>query len=191
MSIIKWVTSDAKKIIIEDLEGQLLPLYEIQLSTNDAWAVYSQLPEFAKVPFSQFKSRLKDHRAQVLKRRERVGEEEAAFIQFRAKNPRKTHNNRFEPVFDMLPAKLLLRQDVKDGLHLTMTPNQLQKFRPEYHLPEHHALSPDKFKGRIYQEARRQKYFYWLKLKTAEWNKRKKNRHATQLEHAGSMVDFV
>jgi hypothetical protein len=35
------------------------------------------------------------------------------------------------PVFDLHPAKLLLREDVAEGKHLLMTPLQLWKSRPD------------------------------------------------------------
>jgi hypothetical protein len=105
---------------LEDLEEGFLPLNEVQLSTEDAWDAYRSVPEFEKVSFSQFKKQLKAHRQQVYIRKERMGEEEAALIQFRAQNPRKAHNNKFEAVFDMMPGKKLLYQDIKDNLHVTM-----------------------------------------------------------------------
>ena len=168
---ISWRKSKAKKILMEDLEENFLSLSENQFSTEDAWDAYRTLPEFKKVPFSQFKRQLKAHRSQVSIRKERLGEEEAALIQFRSKNPRKMHNNQYAPVFDMMPGKKLLRKDIVYGLHLTMSLTEFRQSRPEYT-----CLTPQKFKERVYQAIRRRKYIHYLELKSVEWNKQKKER---------------
>ncbi len=146
---IKWRTSAARTIILEDLEETFLPLTELQFTTEDAWRGYRHLPELSLVPFSQFKRQLKAHREQVCVRKETLGEEEAALIQFRMMNPQQKFNNRFEPVFDMMPGKELLRQDIKDGLHLTMCLVDFRNSRPEFG-----CLTRKKFKERVYQEIR-------------------------------------
>jgi hypothetical protein len=172
---IDWTQSLARKILLEDLEEGYCPLSEAQFSTENAWLHYQQLPEFNEVPFSQFKRQLKAHREQVLIRKERVGEEEAALIQFRRNNPRKTHNNRGEPVFDMTPGKEMLRQDVANNLHLKCSRKKLQASKKEYGI-----LAPKKFGERVRQEVRRNKYFHFLALKTSDSEKRKKDRRSKQ-----------
>jgi hypothetical protein len=75
--------------------------------------------------------------------------------------PRDRHNERGELVFDMHPAKLLLREDVKNGVHRRMTPDYMHRStRPEYKL-----FKGEIFRHRIYQEVRLQKYFNYLELK--------------------------
>jgi hypothetical protein len=64
-----------------------------------------------------------------------------------------TRSNRGELVFDLHPAKLLLREDVKSGENGRMTPSDFQATRPEYML-----FKPAKFKERISQEVKRKKY---------------------------------
>ena len=172
---INWRNSIAKQILIEDLEEGFISLSEEQLSPEEAWDLYRPLLEFKNVPFHQFKKQLKAHREQVSIRKERLGLEEAALIQFRTRNPRKTHNNKYKPVFDMMPGKQLLRGDVKDGLHLVFSLRELHHSRPEYA-----CLTPKKFNERVYQEIKRKKYFHHLKLKSVEWNKRKKDRRSQQ-----------
>ena len=82
--------------------------------------------------------------------------------------PRKEKNEKGELVWDIHPAKLLLRQDVADGLHLQMSPAELQQTKTEYGL-----FHPRKFKERIYQEVRRNKVIYYLNLKRMGENKYK------------------
>ena len=73
--------------------------------------------------------------------------------------PRKAHNERGEqPVFDMSPAKPLLRQDTKDEMHLHYkTSKNLQLSRLEYK-----PFKPRIFHNRILQEIRLQKYIHYL-----------------------------
>lgn len=183
---INWRNSAAKQTLMDDLETGVLSLYAEECSVEAAWQKYKTLPEFKPVPFEQFKRQLKAHRKQVLCRKERLGHEEAAMAQFREKNPRKTHNNRFEPVFDMMPGKKLLRQDVKDGLHEQLGLKNFRKSRDEYKV-----LTPQKFKERVYQEIRRQKYLNYLALETEKRQKKykrcKKTKDSGEEENDGSV----
>jgi hypothetical protein len=64
--------------------------------------------------------------------------------------PRQAYNARGEPVFDMFPAKKLLREDIKDELYITTykTTRKLQESRPlEYGLFDRKT-----FAGRVRQE---------------------------------------
>ena len=87
-------------------------------------------------------------------------EEEEAMVRDRQRFPKKTHNHRGEPVFYYSPAMQLLRQDIIDGVHKRMTIKQLQASRIEYT-----PFKPKKFKERIYQEIRYQKFMCHLELK--------------------------
>ncbi|GAX20554.1 hypothetical protein FisN_3Hu596 [Fistulifera solaris] len=62
---IDWRNSEARVIIITELESKRLPLDEKECSAEQAWAKYGKMVEFAHVPFSQFKARLADHRLQA------------------------------------------------------------------------------------------------------------------------------
>lgn len=160
---IAWRKSAARAVLLRDLENGTLPISENYMVSEEAWKIYQTMDEFVNVPFSQFKRQLKAHRQQVHLRKERVAEEETALVEFRQMNPRKRYNNKHEPVFDMTSGKQLLRQDIKDDRHTTMTLGDLQKSRPEYA-----CLTQLKFKDRVHQEIRRQKYFHFLKLKSVK-----------------------
>ena len=177
---IDWRTSQAKEIILEDLEEGILSLDENEVSAEDAWEVYRHLPEFVApgVVFSQFKERLKDHRKQVMKRRNQSEREIQALAHDRQLYPRQTHNHRGEPVFDLSIAKQFLKEDVRNNKHTTMTPSELQKTRPEYM-----TFKPNKFKHRIYQEVRRQKFIFYLELKRAK-KQQKQREQREQLRRA-------
>jgi hypothetical protein len=75
-------------------------------------------------------------------------------------------------VFDMTEAKELLQEDVRDKIHETMAPADLQASRTQYH-----PFKPDIFRKHIHQEVRRQKFLFYLELKqTAKRRKYKEDR---------------
>jgi hypothetical protein len=164
---IKWVGSEAKKIIIADLEEGILDVDAP--SAKNAWdECYSKLAEFANVPFEQFQKRLADHRDQHQRRLSKATMEEILYERDKLMHIRQDRNNRGELVFDLHPAKLLLREDVKSGENERMTPSDFQATRPEYML-----FKPAKFKERIYQEVKRKKYLYYLELKRVQEKKKR------------------
>jgi hypothetical protein len=116
------------------------------VSAKDILPCYKEkYPEqFSIVVLDQFKVRLASHRKQASEEYNVAQQEEEYFAHDCKFYPRKTHNERGEPVFDMSPAKPLLQQDVKDEMHLHYkTSKKLQLLRPEYKL----------FKPRIFQDS--------------------------------------
>jgi hypothetical protein len=155
-----WRNSKARLIIIQDLEEKLLPLNENEMSAKEAWdTIYQYTAEFANVPFHQFKAHLNNHRKQVRARLEISFTEEMALAHDQLLHPRKTHNHHGEQVFDHSPAKQCLRDDVKNKVHTTMSALELQATRPEYR-----GFKPNKFRDRISQEVRQQKFLHYLEL---------------------------
>ena len=63
-------------------------------------------------------------------------------------------------VFDIHPAKKLLREDVKNGVHKHLKPKEMQKTRWAYM-----EFSLQIFTHRIYQEVRRKKFLHFMNLK--------------------------
>jgi hypothetical protein len=139
------------------------PLYQRDnILAEQIFPWYKQLPAFESVVIDQFKARLKDHQLAAAKYLHLALQEGQYLVRDRQLYPRQLYNERGEPVFDMHPAKLLLREDIKNKLHLTThkKPRQLQNSRPEYLL-----FKPNKFAERIRQEIKLQKYLHYLKLK--------------------------
>jgi hypothetical protein len=139
------------------------PLYHRDnIPAEDIFPWYKQLPAFETVVLSQFKARLKTHRTAAAKDTHRALQEEQYLEHDQRLYPRQPYNERGEPKFDMHPAKLLLREDIKNRVHLTThkTSRLLQQSRPEYLL-----FKPKKFAERILQEIKLQKYFHYLELK--------------------------
>ena len=80
--------------------------------------------------------------------------------------PRKLKNQRGELVFDLHPAKLLLRQDIEEKKHIGKTPRELWNARIEYQ-----QFKPSIFTHRIYQEIRRVKMVNFLNQQREEKGK--------------------
>jgi hypothetical protein len=157
---INWRKAAAREIILEDLEpGGILNGLD-HLSATDVWEFYRKLPQFELVVFSQFEERLKCHREQAGPLSEMAKRDAAAVLHDRSLYERCPNNTRGELVFDMHPAKHLLRADVKNKLHETLKPYALQQTRPEYMM-----FKKEIFKHRIYQEIRHQKFLHFLALK--------------------------
>jgi hypothetical protein len=139
------------------------PLYQRDyITAEDIFSWYKQLPAFENVVLDQFKDRLKDHRQVAAEDQHRAMQQEQYMEHDQRLYPRQPVNERGEPVFDMHPAKLLLREDIKNKVHLTTykMPGKLQASRLEYKV-----FKPKKFMERILQEIRRVKYFHYLELK--------------------------
>jgi hypothetical protein len=164
---INWRSAPARTIILEDLlPGR--PLFEKDnVSAQDLLVWYQERypDQFGAVVLDQFEVRLKDHRKASLKDYARAQEEEKYLAHDRQFYPRKTHNERGEPVFNLSPAKLLLREDIKDRLHMTIykTARKMWASRSEYKI-----FKIEIFKDRFLQEIRRSKYIHYLNLKRAK-----------------------
>jgi hypothetical protein len=150
--------------VLDDLQAGFLPLYERELSAEEAWEkMYKDEPEFVSVTFNMFKERLKDHCKQVIKLQKRAAFELEAFLHDRTLHPRSEQDRNGNKLFDVSETKYLLRMDIEDGKHLTMTPSQLQYTREEYM-----AYPLKKFKEKIYQAVKREKYINYLNDKHAK-----------------------
>jgi hypothetical protein len=128
------------------------------------WYKEKYLGQFNVVVLDQFKVRLKSHRKQASEDYAIASQEEEYFARDRKLYPRKTHNKRGEPIFDMPPAKPLLRQDIKDGIHLEyQTWRKLQSLRLAYK-----PFKAKIFQDRVLQEIRLKKS--GLKSTFTTWN---------------------
>jgi hypothetical protein len=187
---VDWKNHAAREILMEDLEpgGWLYDLDEEARVVFDTYK--AKLEGFQDVPFGQFEARYKEATKKADKRRARSAEEEAWLDRDRLLHPRKSHNHRGEPVFDMdIPAKKQLRDDVKNKLHKRMTPKELWEYRDVYA-----KYKLDKFRPRIYQEIRRGKMLNWLnkqrKLKRTEYLTKKEKKEAKKKKDASLIVTF-
>jgi hypothetical protein len=126
---------------------------------QDVFNFYKDLPAFQNVLFLQFQERLAGHQMRSARQRQHAARGLEARQVDRLIHPRDTKSPRGEPVFDLHPAQRILRMDVGNGVHKSLTPSKLQASRPAYQ-----EFKPRIFKHRIYQEVRRQKFLYYLQL---------------------------
>lgn len=178
---IKWRNSNARGIILGDLEpgGDLFELDH--LAAEEIWPLYKERPEFSDVPFSQFKERIRDHRKQAARDSEMARRDAKATVQDRLLFPRKTRNQKGELVFDLHTAKSLLRDDVKNGLHKHLSPTAFQQLRQEYM-----EFDLRTFKERIYQEVRRTKFLHYLSSKQGK----QQRQHKAQQPNANQKINL-
>lgn len=171
-----WKNSEARDVLLSDLRDGVLPLNAEELSARQAWdLVYSHLVEFHGVEFPQFRDRLRDHRHQVVRELGNTRWTVDALAHDRQRHPRASHNARGEPVFYLhTAARQYLEADIKAKKHQRMKPAALRRTRAEYMV-----FRLDIFRQRIYQEVRRQKFIFWLQIKraTEERKKRERRRH--------------
>lgn len=153
---------------------------------EDVWElVYKKAEEFKHVPFWQFKSKLKDHRKQSLEASMKSFEEELLFqqdLEMWNKSGLSLYNSRGELRFAMTEAKKLLRDDIRRGLHKNLTPKEFQATRKAYH-----PFLAKKFKERVYQEERYQRFENWQSDKRIEkvkqlWEKEKERKEKEKAE---------
>ena len=165
---VDWAKCPAWEVILDDLRPGG-PLYQRNnIPAEEIFPWYKKLPAFETVVFSQFKERLKDHQNASEKDIHRAMQEEQYLVHNQALYPRETQNARGEVVFDMSPAKALLRADIKNDVHLTThkTAGQLQNSRDEYKVFKKRI-----FYERIRQEIKRNKYFHYLEVKREKLRK--------------------
>jgi hypothetical protein len=150
--------------IVTPVDGGWLhdELKDGDLNLATVFAIYNHKhPEvFNEIDFSQFKARMEDYITTNKERRERSNMQHQWMMNDRKLHPRQSRNDRGELVFDLHPAKQLLREDIKAGAHVGMAPKQFQETRAEYQ-----EFDRDIFRQRIYQEERYQKYLNWLEEK--------------------------
>lgn len=154
---VRWKKCAGREVILDDLRRKALPQ---DTTPETAWKFYSKMPEFEGVCFQQFKERFKGHIKQVNHQWMLNVAEEAAFkLDKKLYKDTRTHDKKGWLIFDKSPAKLLLREDVKDKKHQGLTPSAFQATRPEYKM-----FDLKIFKHRIYQEIRRQKFIFHCEL---------------------------
>jgi hypothetical protein len=173
---VKWRNHPAREVILQDLNfgGWLYDeLQDDDLNLAAIFALYNHKhPEiFNEIDFSQFKERMEVYAKKNNERSDRSKREYAWMLHDRQLHPRQLENHRGELVFDLHPAKQLLRADIKAGVHADVVPSIFQLTRAEYK-----EFDPDIFRQRIYQEERYQKYLNWLEDKRTEKQKAHKER---------------
>ena len=147
-------------VLLNDLLPDGILFNRDYVEPEKVWQYYKQFPEFQGVVFDPFEARLQGHRKQAQENYFWAQQEKLCLDNDPRLHPRQAQNINGKPVFDLHPDKLLLCGDVKNKLHLMMTPTELQNLRSPYQ-----NFDKKRFKHRIYQEVRHQKYIHYLELK--------------------------
>jgi len=176
-STINWRYSDARKVIMQDLEDGIID--PENLSPEEAWKVYQHEDAFKKVPWEQFEEKFKDNCNQFLQKRQRNELEEMLYEHDKALHPRTNpRDSQGRLIFHRHAAKDLLRTDIQNGIYPQLTPSQMWHSRPEYQ-----EFELKVFTQRIYQEIRRNKHINWAndkrEEKAAEVEELRRNRDCT------------
>jgi hypothetical protein len=150
---LKWASSQAKKLLQEDLLRGNIPLYSHGVDGMDPKTVFGQRPEFAEFPYEQFRGRLLALRKQIRDKKERARSDCIAVVHDQLLNPKSTHNQVGMPRWSGSEADRLLRQDLDEGKHTLMSPMMLYESREEYF--ENYSLNI--FRSHLNQECRRRR----------------------------------
>lgn len=157
---INWRDSAAKDMLLADLAAETLPIDEDVCSAEEAWSYYKELIEFKNVPFSQFEKQLKTHREKMSAKFVRSIEQWNAFQRLREQRPEPTTYDNGRRIFRHSAAYKLLRDDVYNKRHHSMTPSAFRLTRPEY---QEWGLT--EFSQRIFQMERQWKFINYLEKK--------------------------
>ena len=165
---IDWANSQSKKVLIRDLETGYLSAKDAPISPEIAWDYYKYVPEFVeeKVIFKQFKANLKSLRKAFRERTHHIEQQLTALehdTQFIYKD---THNSKGVKIFRDTVADRLLKDDVKNGLHIELGCEGLYNLRDEYKNERTWDLAF--FKRRIRQETLTQKFGHYMEVKRAK-----------------------
>jgi hypothetical protein len=150
-----WRNSDAKKLLLEwILEGRVAGMKPKQ--------VYALDDIFKPFKYDNFVGNLNRLRKKVGTRLVLVEFDQAAFDHDQLLYPTSATTQRGYPRWPGHEAKRLLKEDIDEGKHETMTPLALYKTRPA----EYGQFPLDVFRDHLYQEVRgRKERGYWLNKK--------------------------
>ena len=108
-AMVRWADSNARKILVANLEAGNLPLYAADLGPKDAWEqVYWDCPEFKDMTYPQFCNRLNSIRKAFNKRMMAAQSNKAALAHDQKLHPQKPTDSDGKPVFHLSSALRLL-----------------------------------------------------------------------------------
>mmetsp|Transcript_6587 Transcript_6587/g.9625 ORF Transcript_6587/g.9625 Transcript_6587/m.9625 type:complete len:203 (-) Transcript_6587:60-668(-) len=130
-----WRYSEAKKLMAQDMIDGIVAT---DIAIKDIKKLYDQYyaghPFFKDFPFDKelFKGRVSRLQHSVQRYKEYSKMDSEAFAKDRLVYPQKTHNVKGEPLWKGSEAAECLIEDMKNGLHLTMKPQELRETRECY-----------------------------------------------------------
>jgi hypothetical protein len=148
-----WINSKAKKQLYHDI---------IDGTVTDGMApgaVFLMRPEFQVYKEENFKTNFKSLKKAIRAKQGYAVTDSAAFANDRRVNPLLQPTGR--PRWNGSAAERFLKEDIEEGLHMTMKPAALYQTRQEYQV-----FALDVFRPHIHQEIRSSKgNAYWLAKK--------------------------
>ena len=147
---VPWAEGDAKRILKRELKKGAIPLNADDMAPR---VVYMQHPEFADYPYEQFRDRLNDLRNKIKEKKARSTFDTHALERDRESHPKPAKNHRGEPRWEGSQAERLLKRDIDNRQHETLTPKALHNTQKEY--KDYPLLV---FRKHIYQEVKRRKF---------------------------------
>jgi hypothetical protein len=117
-----WAKSKARELLLDDLRVGVVPLY---MHEAHAKVVHQARPEYSSYQYKYFRDKLCKLRRIVIDEKSGISFDERALANHRRVCPPTPHNHRGEPHWVGSVAEVLLKQDLKDGLHKKMPPSNL------------------------------------------------------------------
>jgi hypothetical protein len=160
MADFDWKTSASKELLRRDIVAGRLPAH---WKPAKVWEEYQNSPEFVaeKIDKDKLGARLRSLRKTLSDRHDRAARDAAALVHDRVLFPAPAQNHRGKPRWQGSLAEQLLKSDIDQGRHKSMTPLQLYNSRPVYV----HACDLTTFRNHIYQDQRRRKFAHYLEVK--------------------------
>ena len=154
---IPWANSDARKVLLGDIERNVFP---DDIPVLKAWeSIYSKMEAFKDVPYLQFVERVDAHQKQVQKRKDKSVDDLARLMHTRLTlAPPKT--------FLGSDTHKLLRKDVQKEMESGASPAPTKVFQARR--PEYQALTTTFFGQRLRQERKTRKFYNHLEEKRAK-----------------------
>ena len=168
-SDVPWGDSVARQLLYDDVKAKIVP--RTAKDANGKWTIpklrdiYTSRPEFAEYSYKHFSSRLSTIRTIVAENDGRAEADQKAFENFKNNHPGSIYSQKGYIQWLGSPARKLLLQDLKDGLHNTLTKSELYDSRVEYY--SEFTLSV--FRDKVNQEIRTSKYVHTIKVKGKNW----------------------
>ena len=154
---IDWLNCQTKEIIIEDLANGVIPMSTTAQEAWDNWYSFMWEVQEERVLEEQFKPAFNRHKKQVSAKMKESLKERKMFAKHRSLHPTKERKANGQHHFYKHPAAKKLTLDVLAQKHRRMTPAALWASKPVYQ-----EFDENFFRGRIYQEVRRQKFQRYL-----------------------------
>jgi hypothetical protein len=187
-----WRTSDAKKLIVQDMMDNIVPVAPRIRDIQKLFAeLYADQPEFADFPFDEQRYKDRINRIQDNVRRVKWARDydRECLDEARKVFPAQAHGPTGEILWRGSYADACLDEDMANGRHLQMKPSELRETRPCYQ-----EFSKKRFAKRIDQKREAAKPYGCNPMQAAakrEYRERTKVKNRPHLSRAGTTAPYV